>query len=251
MAKVARATEEPIDGHRWSDGRERGIGGALGMPADIVQPDHPWHDAIVSQGMAATDEYRAEVLVPAYRRTVRTKAMIEATAKQRRRDLRLIEEDQTDRTRRGGKMRPTVEREGKADLKRGVIEHYRDRNLITKGQEIAAQRLRSDYVVGHGGAVIGRLVSSYGDAPPPSPGGSFSPPYTAAEGRQEYSTAMQAVGQILSPILVHVVIDGKTAASWAEGRGKQGSGAAQDGMTTLRLGLDALAQHYRLTSKSD
>ncbi|MGE0715634.1 MAG: DUF6456 domain-containing protein [Alphaproteobacteria bacterium] len=203
----------------------------LGSVLDLVQPDHPYWPAMAQPLLDAVGQ-QAKIAKDAGR--------------ERRRELRERDVDHALRT-RGRTIKPTAERESKADVATAwIVDRYRKRGELTKAQANAAETLRTDYLHGHGGAVIGRLVASYHDAPPPA-GGPFSPPYTAAEGRACYEAAIEAVGPTLAPILVHVVIDNEAAASFPGLTTTARSATATAGLVTLRLALDALVRHYGTT----
>ena len=65
------------------------------------------------------------------------------------------------------------------------------------------------------------------------------------DARRRFEAALQAVGQWLSPILVHVAICDLSPSDWSRDRGFP----PRDGIAILRLALDALRWHYRETSK--
>ncbi|MEM7446405.1 MAG: DUF6456 domain-containing protein [Pseudomonadota bacterium] len=58
----------------------------------------------------------------------------------------------------------------------------------------------------------------------------------------DLNQALRAVGQRLSPILVHVCLTDGTASAWAKQNGHDPRG----GLTVLRLALDALGDYLRL-----
>lgn len=200
----------------------------LGSVLDLVQPDHPWFDAMTRPLVDAVAEIE--------------KGIRDAAAARRRAAAKRQADDEA-RT-RGKVLRATAEREGKPDMVPGVIARYAARNEITKTQATAAVTLRRDFWIGEGGEVRGRLVSSYGDAPMGGAGG--NPPYSAGQSRAAYEAAMASAGPELAPILVHVVIEDRSAGSWAEARGAKESAAAREGLITLRIALNALARHYGL-----
>ena len=122
------------------------------------------------------------------------------------------------------------------------IDRYRRDGAVSEAQHRAGTKLRSDWVDGAGS---GRTTARY--APPQSPGGEMSD--SQAECHHAYVMAMQALGPELSPVVVHVVLLEGSASSWAEQRGRRGTGAKVEGMVTLRIALDRLARHYRLTDR--
>lgn len=65
-------------------------------------------------------------------------------------------------------------------------------------------------------------------------------PEAQFKARQAYEQAIQAVGVILSPVVVHVCLLDLPAGEWAKQVGKP----EPDGIAALRLGLDALVGHY-------
>lgn len=63
---------------------------------------------------------------------------------------------------------------------------------------------------------------------------------TIASGR--FKAAVDAMGPMLWPVVLWVVVTGRSAAEWAKAVSKPQT----DGIAALRLGLDALVTHYRL-----
>lgn len=122
------------------------------------------------------------------------------------------------------------------------IDRYRRDGAVSEAQHRAGTRLRSDWIDGSGS---GRTTALYGERQ--SPGGDISD--SQAERHHDYVLAMQALGPELSPVIVHVVLLEGSASSWAEQRGRRGTGAKVEGMVTLRIALDRLARHYRLTGR--
>jgi len=117
-----------------------------------------------------------------------------------------------------------------------MIARYRHKGQITVMQSDAAEKLLADWeMAGRQLAVTG----TYGQAGMGKPEMSDM----AALAHSRYVNATRAVGIELSPILVHVVLLDGSAADWAKGRGD----IPQSGIAILRLALDALARHYRLT----
>jgi Domain of unknown function (DUF6456) len=64
--------------------------------------------------------------------------------------------------------------------------------------------------------------------------------------RQAFRRAVDAVGRRLAPILVHVCCEDRVASDYAIQHGARGSQASLIGVTTLRIALEALADHYGL-----
>lgn len=201
-----------------------------GSVLDIVQPDHPWYEAMTRPHREVVARFE--------------KSMRDATAG-RQKASRQRDMDHDLRTKRKV-VKATPEREARPDMRPGLIARYANRNEISKTQATAAFTLRRDYWLGDGeSVVIGRLVASYGDAPPRT-GGGFSPPYTGAESRAAFDAAMASVDGEQWSVLMHVVIEDRSAGSWAEAEGAKPREAASTGIRTLRKALDVIAQHYRL-----
>jgi hypothetical protein len=121
--------------------------------------------------------------------------------------------------------------------KKTQIELYHPRS-IDLAQKNAAEKLKSDW---QNSGLNPRVVAAYDSA---VGGGGNNMPGMGTTAR-DYMLAMQAVGMILSPVLVHVVIEDQSAESWAQLKGKP----LKDGIAALRLALDALCEHYRFVDK--
>jgi hypothetical protein len=114
------------------------------------------------------------------------------------------------------------------------MERYRARGEVTSQHYADAERLWSDYMQsGLTAAVTGKYGVTVPSGDQPTPG--CGPRYLS------YTSAMRAVGIILSPVLVHVVLLGEPADMWALANRRP----AREGIITLRLALDALGAHYR------
>lgn len=68
---------------------------------------------------------------------------------------------------------------------------------------------------------------------------------TQVEAHHRFRDAIQAVGLILSPVLIDVCLWERSAGDWAELSAKPRA----DGPAVLRLGLDALVNHYSTEKK--
>lgn len=120
------------------------------------------------------------------------------------------------------------------------LDHYRRRDLITEAQWKAGDRLRAVWrLAGIEPRVTANLLGTGGGAVDMSD--------ARASNIARYVAAMRAVGIVLSPVIVHVVCLEGTAGEWAELRGRRGTNAKVEGLTTLRLALETLALHYGLT----
>jgi hypothetical protein len=62
----------------------------------------------------------------------------------------------------------------------------------------------------------------------------------AAAASGNFRAALDAMGPVLWPVVLWVVVSGRSAAEWAKSAGKPQT----DGIAALRLGLDALVRHY-------
>ena len=115
------------------------------------------------------------------------------------------------------------------------MERYLARGEVTRQQFDDAERLWGDYMrSGLTAAVTGSYGTSTG-------GGSGAPTPGCGPRYAQYQAAMRAVGIILSPVLVWVVLEGNAASDWA----RKSERAVGDGIAALRLALDALGMHYR------
>lgn len=113
-----------------------------------------------------------------------------------------------------------------------MLERYRRRGSIDSRQHRAAERLQELHA--HSGYAP-RLVAGYGAGSGGAPPGPGLGPTSA-----EYAAAMRAVGIILSPVLVAVVLEDRAAEAWALSTNRPG----KDGIAALRLALDALVEHF-------
>lgn len=117
-----------------------------------------------------------------------------------------------------------------------MIARYRHKRQITTKQADAAEKIRGDWeMAGRQMAVTG----TYGQAGLGRPEMSDM----AALAHTRYVNAVRAVGIELSPILVHVALLDGSASDWAKSTHRE----PKSGIEILRLALDALARHYRLT----
>lgn len=246
------------------DGREYGVHGGLGIPADICEPGHPWFAAIASGWAEDSAAYRERFVEPVLSKVATATGNASA---RRARELRLMAEDHAERTQRQGMVRPTREREDKGDVEmvkdvkvdrnervtgfRAVtaspLERMRKRNEVSAWQAACGHLYRSQWE--QSGRHEPRVTARY--AEPTDQGDIREPTKRELDAKRKYEAATQAVGIILAPVLVHVVLLECTAASWAEARGHRGRQAGIIGMTTLRLALDALGEHYRLQKALD
>jgi hypothetical protein len=116
------------------------------------------------------------------------------------------------------------------------IDRYHSRGSIDGPQKTAAEKLAQLFSSsGLNPKVTANWDSTFS-------GGAQSPGMGPTA--REYMLAMQAVGIILSSVVVWVVLQDHSAESWAQKTGKP----EKDGIAALRLGLDALAVHFRLRS---
>lgn len=139
-------------------------------------------------------------------------------------------EEQADRRDREVRPQQTAKR-----VRQTPMERYLARGEVTRQQFDDAERLWSDYMrSGLTAAVTGSYGTNTG-------GGSGAPTPGCGPRYAQYQAAMRAVGIILSPVLVAVVLEGVSAKDWAT----QHKRPPGDGIVALRLALDALALHYR------
>lgn len=209
--------------------------------------------------------------------------------KKRQRDLRLRRVDHEKRVgvrgsaARAGMMLPTAERElhdevivedriildeksggmvrarGPRVVTQTPLDRYRHRGNINERQFKAGEKLRSDwYVSGLEPHTVANLMGSGG-------GGECSYGMAKSEGqaiaREEWRQAIKATGIRLSPILIAVCCEDRTAPDWLlstghrEPRGTDDAGKPEtddkiskrvqhEAMVTLRIALDVLANHY-------
>lgn len=121
-----------------------------------------------------------------------------------------------------------------------IAKHFNS-GEINKRQFVAGERFHRD--VSDLGADVGSCLDLDRRG-----GGGTGPVWPAGGARGAWaskaiSAALKAIGPQLGPILVWVIVDGRSPADWATSRGKP----RPDGIAALRLALDALADHYGLT----
>ncbi len=120
------------------------------------------------------------------------------------------------------------------------LDRYHASEHIDLVQYRAGNELRTDFLVSRSTPGI---TARYAEALDP---GADSAIDLVNMAHSETHAALAAVGPVLSPCLVHVICMGQTASSWMERQGVTGKRAKTEGMTQLRLGLNALAIHYRM-----
>lgn len=210
-------------------------------------------------------------------------------AKKKLRQLRLVRVDHEKRVgvrgsaARAGMMLPTAEREqhgevvvedriildeksgsmvrarGPRVVTQTPLDRYHHRRNIDDKQFKAGERLRSDwYVSGLEPHTVANLMGSGG-------GGECSYGMAKSEGqamaREAWRQAVKAAGIRLSPILIAVCCEDRTAPEWLLSTGYRERGVIADGgkpettekisrrveieaMITLKIALDVLANHY-------
>lgn len=125
------------------------------------------------------------------------------------------------------------------------LDRYRRRGLIDDRLWQAGERLRADF---HRAQLGPRVTLSY--APPTGGGGDVGWQMPAgarqAEARDRWRRALAALGPGLAALVVAAVCEEATAADLGARLGRSGRNAEVAGMTALAIGLDLLADHYRL-----
>lgn len=119
------------------------------------------------------------------------------------------------------------------------LDHYVGRDHLTDRQFRAGDRFRADYFRA---GLVPPLARRLGAPIDGGPAG-LTPSERQIAARQRWRRAITAVGQRLSPVLIAVCCEERTAAQWSN---RQGRGGEIEGMTTLRLALDTLGDHYGL-----
>lgn len=133
------------------------------------------------------------------------------------------------------------------------LDRYRSRNQLDSDEAtnaalwLAGDRLRTDwYNSGLEPRTVANLQGSGGGSDDPR--SCVPASERAAMARQRFRDALRSVGIRLSPVLVAVVCSEKTVSDWAHSAGHRGKTECQIvGMTTLKLALGSLADHYGLT----
>ena len=118
------------------------------------------------------------------------------------------------------------------------LDHYRRRQMIDGRQFLAGDRLRQAWSLA---GIEQRVTPRYAE---PGDKGVTVLVDLKNDGMMRYLVAMRAVGPQLAHVLLHVVCMERLASEWAQLKGTNGRYAEQSGMLALRMGLDALAQHY-------
>lgn len=130
-----------------------------------------------------------------------------------------------------------------AIVKRGVrtkpvLEVYRNRGQIDQLQYEAGMRFHTDWL-GCGKLLSPGRVSA--QAFEIFEVGHADPTVHQIHCKRQFESAIQAVGKILSSVLINVCLHNLSASTWAQTFGQR---PANDGIACLRLGLDGLRHHY-------
>jgi hypothetical protein len=115
-----------------------------------------------------------------------------------------------------------------------AIDRYRQREQINAMQFDAAEKFRTAWYIGCRGASV---TANYDVRFPAT--ASSTEDHTASA-RLLVNNALKAVGNQLSPVIIHTCGLDLSADSWASRHGHSG----RSGLTVLKLGLDALAEHF-------
>jgi hypothetical protein len=116
---------------------------------------------------------------------------------------------------------------------------YAKKGQITDRQAAAGAKL---FLQWRSSGMEPRVIARYAEPSYGMSGGELR----QAASEQAMVIALRTVGPRLVGVLVHVIIIDGTASEWAASQGKRGIYAEVMGMTTLRLALDVLADHYRV-----
>lgn len=121
------------------------------------------------------------------------------------------------------------------------IDRYFARDEIDERLWRAGERFRQ---LAHDAALARSLTSRYGleriDGGGAAWFGGIAPNERAAAARGAMRLALAAVGGPLGPILIEVLITGRSAGDWSRARGRP----AAHGLPTLIVALEALAAHF-------
>lgn len=125
------------------------------------------------------------------------------------------------------------------------LDRYHRRGLIDDRRWQAGERLRADF---HRAQLGARVTLSY--AAPTGAGQDVGWQMPAgdrqAEARDRWRRALAALGPGLAALVAAAVCEEATAADLGARLGRSGRNAEVAGMTALAIGLDLLADHYRL-----
>jgi hypothetical protein len=126
------------------------------------------------------------------------------------------------------------------------IDRYRARGTITDRQWRAADRIAA---LAFRAGLQPRVTARYDDMPR-APASAETAITSADRARSDYLHAMADLGRgtALAGVVVAVCVMEQTAEEWGRQNGRyNGKTAVVEGMTTLRLALDRLALHWRIT----
>lgn len=116
-----------------------------------------------------------------------------------------------------------------------VLDRYLVREEISDRQYAAGDKLyRLWFAAGRSPIVAANLTAV--------PGRDEGAEARRADALADFQSAIRASGKQLSAVLVHVCLTDGTASAWARKKGHNPAG----GIVALRLGLDALADHFGL-----
>jgi hypothetical protein len=126
-----------------------------------------------------------------------------------------------------------------------LIDRYRSRGDLDEGQWRAADKLAA---LAFRAGLMPRVTMRYTDLPRSA--GTAEDYLAARDGaRGDWLEAMQVLGKSgkLAAVVVAVCVMEQSAADWAQANGLyRGKRASVEGLTTLRLALDRLVEHWRL-----
>ncbi len=121
----------------------------------------------------------------------------------------------------------------------GPLDRYRARGLIGERQWKAGDRLRAVHAAA--GFPTMRARDYRDNIVVDQVRGARDPYLLRQAALDQYRTAVAAVGNVLSPVVLHVCCHEGSATDWAAAKGWP---RPRDGTVALRLGLHALALHF-------
>ncbi|MEO1223344.1 MAG: DUF6456 domain-containing protein [Pseudomonadota bacterium] len=120
------------------------------------------------------------------------------------------------------------------DISPTMLDRYRQRDELDARQYCAGDALHRLYVAAGRSPTMSLELVGVGDT-------EKNAHARKADAWVELNQALRAVGQRLSPVLLHVCLADGAASAWARKNGHDPRG----GLTLLRVALDSLADYFR------
>ena len=133
------------------------------------------------------------------------------------------------------------------NLTQSPLDYYYKRKQITELQYKAGRRFNGDFIysgmnpnttMNYKNFMLGKSKQKNASCFEPANDNQI-------DAKERFSNALDTIGRVLSPILIHVCCFEGYAGDWAAMNGKAGRQGKTEGMVTLRIALEHLAIHYK------